>query len=336
MFLSKRKNGIWYVFYENQFGKKTCISTKSRIKSDALKFLSNFSKEIEKRISSKVISISLRAFTFEYLKHSEVIHSVNTTKSIKITANALHNYFGDSPLSQLTKQKINEYMAYRIKQTSIYVGKREKAYLSGMFNYAISKNYLNENPAKGIHKFKVPEKQPLFFSESEFEILLRIVEHQDLKDLFRFAVNTGLRQMELLTLEWIQINFREKYLILSNSTNITKSKKIRTIPLNLTALQILTQRDRDKTGELIFTLIGQRITQSYISHKFKKYVKKSGLNPQLNFHSLRHTFASWLVQKVVSIFEVSKLLGPSDIRVTQIYSHLRAEDLRNSVNRLNN
>ena len=62
----------------------------------------------------------------------------------------------------------------------------------------------------------------------------------------------------------------------------------------------------------------------------------SSLNPQLNRHSLRHTFASWLVQAGVSIFEVSKLLGHSDIRVTEIYSHLRAEDLLNSVNKLNN
>jgi len=163
-----------------------------------------------------------------------------------------------------------------------------------------------------------------------------MVEHQDLKDLFRFAVNTGLRQMELLNLEWRQINFKDKYLILDNSSHITKSKKIRTIPLNVVALQILTERERSKRGDLVFTLDDKRITQSFISHKFKKIVKKSGLNPKLNFHSLRHTFASWLVQKGVNIFEVSKLLGHSDIRVTEIYSHLRAEDLLNSVNRLNN
>ncbi len=65
-------------------------------------------------------------------------------------------------------------------------------------------------------------------------------------------------------------------------------------------------------------------------------MRKTSLNSKLNLHSLRHTFASWLVQRGVSIYEVSKLLGHSDIIVTEIYSHLRAEDLRESVNLLNN
>jgi len=87
----------------------------------------------------------------------------------------------------------------------------------------------------------------------------------------------------------------------------------------------------------------KRITQSFISYKFSWYIKNSGLNPKLNFDSLRHTFSSWLVQRGVNISAVSKLLGHSDIRVTGIYSHfsflishLRAEDLLNSVNKLNN
>jgi len=65
-----------------------------------------------------------------------------------------------------------------------------------------------------------------------------------IKDIVLVAVNTGLRQMELLSLEWNQINFREHYLILDNRNHTTKSKKIRTIPLNVTALQVLTYRKK--------------------------------------------------------------------------------------------
>ena len=53
---------------------------------------------------------------------------------------------------------------------------------------------------------------------------------------------------------------------------------------------------------------------------------KQGLNLKLNFHSLMQSFASWLVQKGVSIYEVSKLLDHSDIKVTKIYPHLREGD----------
>jgi site-specific recombinase XerD len=89
-------------------------------------------------------------------------------------------------------------------------------------------------------------------------------------------------------------------------------------------------------SNIVFTYQGKPIKQDFISKKFKKYVIKANLNPNLNFHSLRHTFASWLVQRGVSIYEVSKLLGHSDIKVTKIYSHLSAEDLRASVEKLNN
>lgn len=71
--------------------------------------------------------------------------------------------------------------------------------------------------------------------------------------------------------------------------------------------------------------------QDYLVKNYKKFVLKAGINPKLNFHSLRHTFASWLVQRGVSIYHVSKLLGHADIKTTEIYAHVRAEDLRASV-----
>ena len=79
--------------------------------------------------------------------------------------------------------------------------------------------------------------------------------------------------------------------------------------MNLIALQILTEREREKQAELIFSCKGLPIKRNFISKTFKKFVKKAKLNSKLNFHYLRHTFASWLVQRGVSIYEVSKLLG---------------------------
>ena len=61
---------------------------------------------------------------------------------------------------------------------------------------------------------------------------------------------------------------------------------------------------------------------------------KTELNNKLHFHSLRHTFATWLVQDGVNIYEVQKLLGHSSVKVTEIYSHLVANELHNAVNKL--
>ena len=86
------------------------------------------------------------------------------------------------------------------------------------------------------------EKLPLFFTEAEFLALLNSITDKDLKDLIHFAGLTGIRQNDLITLQWNQINFKNHTLTLDNRFSQTKSRKIHILPLNLKALQILTDR----------------------------------------------------------------------------------------------
>ena len=72
------------------------------------------------------------------------------------------------------------------------------------------------------------ERLPLFFTDTELQILLRVTEDKDLRDLINFAVNTGLRQSDLINLEWNQINFRNQSFILDNRNSQTKSRKVHT------------------------------------------------------------------------------------------------------------
>jgi len=299
-------------------------------------FLTDFKEELKKRNEQKLTSLLVSQFTSEFINYSQTIHTAKTVKAYKLSLNFFKKYFGDILINNITNGHMIKYFENRISSSSIYQARKDLICLHSCFNYAVKQNIIKENPCNGIKRFKIPDKQPLFFSEVEFELLLGVIDNCEIKDLVRFAVNTGLRQMELLTLEWNQISFKDKYLILDNRNNLTKSKKIRTVPLNLTALQIITERQILSKGQLVFTLNGNPIKQNYISKKFNNYIITAKLNPKLNFHSLRHTFASWLVQKGVSIYTISHLLGHSDIKVTEIYSHLRAEDLMNSVNKLNN
>lgn len=334
MYLSKRKNGVYYVFYNQPNGKRTCVSTGEKIKFEALKFLSNFETELKLRRKNKILPITLKDFTFEFLTYSETIHSPNTSKVFKVTFNYLAKFFGNPQLSEITASRLTEYFTDRIKGT-VFPARKDLINISSAFSYGVKQGYLQENPCHSFKRFKIPEKQPLFYSELQFDLLLNTIEEQDIKDIVIFALQTGLRQMELLTLEWRQINFKDRILILDNRNNLTKSKKIRTVPLSIKAMQILNSREINKKSESVFTLKGERITQKFISKKFKSYVIKAKINSKLNFHSLRHTFASWLVQRGVSIYEVSKLLGHSDIKVTEIYAHLKPENLRNAVELLN-
>jgi len=334
MFLSKRSNGIYYIFYKSSSGKITCKSTKCKLKSDAMKFFSEFGKDLQTQNEVKTFQISMNDFFFEYLKYSESIHSLNHTKSLKITFKSLINFLSIKDILELNHQQIQSFTDYRLKNVSNLTVRRDLANLSSAFNWGISKNFLLLNHCKNIKKPKIVEKIPAFFSEQDLERLLAAVRDNDLKDLIRFVVNTGLRQSEVINLKWNQINFKDNYLILDNNFIVTKSKRVRTIPLNINALQILTERQIHKKSDFVFTYQGNQIKQLFISHKFRKLIRSAQLDSRLTFHSLRHTFASWLVQKGVSIFEISKLLGHSDIRVTQIYAHLKPENLRNAVDLL--
>jgi integrase/recombinase XerD len=84
---------------------------------------------------------------------------------------------------------------------------------------------------------------------------------------------------------------------------------------------------------IFFTNIpGIKLNEDYVSKKFKKAVRACKLNDKVHFHTLRHSFASLLVQKGVSLYVVKELLGHEDLATTQIYSHLQEDNLRQAVN----
>lgn len=334
MFLSKHKSGFYYVYYETSNGKRRSKSTKTKHKKDAIKFLNRFSKIIEEEFYQEVKPITIKRFSFEYLRKSEPHLTWKTIKAYKTTFKMVLNHFGDVYLTDLSKQKVEEYLLKRATEVSLFVARRDLTNLSAAFNKAVSDGYLKENPCKGIKRYKLPETEPRFYKPEEFEKLISVMNDEDMRDLTIFAVNTGFRQMELLSMVWGQVNFEERLITLDNRAYITKTKRIRSIPLNPDAYEILVKRFARKIEgiEKIFTRFGKPINQNRISHNFKKYVYDAKINPKLNFHSLRHTFASWLVQSGVSIYVVSKLLGHSNVQTTEIYAHLRRDDLFNAVN----
>ena len=242
MFLSKHKNGFYHVYYYNKFGRRTTISTKSKTKSGALKFLTEFKEKLKKRESEKTIPITMRKFFFDYLVYSELSHSRKTVLSQKTTYNQLTKFFPDMQIKELTRDKIMDFIQYRLRKISPYAAKRDLNYLSSAFNWGIQKNYLENNQCVGIKRPRLPEKQPLYFTIEEFNKILEVIDNEDLKDVALFAVNTGLRQMELLRLIWQQVNMDEKILYVNNQVYMSKTGKVRTIPLDNKAMEILNKR----------------------------------------------------------------------------------------------
>ncbi len=149
-----------------------------------------------------------------------------------------------------------------------------------------------------------------------------------------------MRQAELVNMKWDWIDLNQNIITVKNSkTFTTKSKEERIIPICSTLRNTLLNRLPKKvniTNEgFVFTRIpGIKLNENYVCKKFKKVVRSLGLNDKINFHTLRHSFASILVQRGASLYVVIELLGHEDLSITQIYSHLQSQNLKDAVNLL--
>ena len=90
----------------------------------------------------------------------------------------------------------------------------------------------------------------------------------------------------------------------------------------------------DNNDYIFSRVTGIKLNEDYASKHFKKAVRAAGLNDNIHFHTLRHSFASRLIQKGASVFVVKELLGHEDIKTTLIYSHLKTENLTEAINLL--
>ena len=145
-----------------------------------------------------------------------------------------------------------------------------------------------------------------------------------------------MRRGELLNLKWGAVDLDRRLIMIQSSQEYrTKGGKKRAIPINDWALTTLQRRLSAKDSEYVFTEKGKRISKEALSLRFKRRIRHLKFDERLHFHSLRHSFASWLIQSGgASIFEIQKLLGHTNIKTTQIYSHLAPENHLATVNKL--
>ena len=148
-----------------------------------------------------------------------------------------------------------------------------------------------------------------------------------LADVIRVVVATGMRLGELVNLRWNWVDFESGFVTIRRSaTFVPKSGSERPIPLVGDAMEVLprlaAERNDDLDGYVFTGVKGGRLNPNYTSRRFKHYVRLARLPGNIRFHSLRHTCASWLVQRGVSLPIVQAILGHSTVRVTQRYAHL--------------
>ena len=337
MFLTKDSKSPYYqlVYFVNS--KRTKISTKTSDREEAEKFKASFNPKPVTEPKAKYISIKLSSFASEYKTYVKNTHSDKyLTKAVIPSFVSLQKFLPDIPLENISSRNIDQFIS-SVASKAKFAASLYHRTLKAAFNKAVVWNYLEENPFNKIKAPKVPKSFPVFISEAELIIILTKTNVQLFKDIFTTAFYTGMRLGELLNMKWNWIDFSQEVITIKNSDEFnTKNKHERIIPIHPkvnTILKNLFPIGKRQQNDFIFNRYECiKLNESYISKQFKKAVRSAKLNDEIHFHSLRHSFASALVQCGVSLYAIKELLGHENIKTTQIYSHLQKENLSHAVN----
>ncbi len=320
------RNGIFYAVF-SYHGKRVWRSTYSRDREEALQRMRDLSGEF---ISWKRITIlDLRN---ELLKLLPGQLAPATLSAYDLALTHFSKVIGNKLLRTVSAYDIELFKSERLKQVSATTVAINFRTLKAAFSRATRLGMIERNPFEGVRNVVLPDREPVFLNSQEFGRLLQAIDNSQLRSIVIFAVCTSMRLGEILSLKWEEnIDLERGYVHLKNRTDfIVKARRRRSVPLNGTAMNILSNLER--RGEYVFpNAKGRRFLGNYISGQFKKYVRKAGLSEAIHFHTLRHTGASWLIQQDVPIAFVQRILGHSSIRTTEIYAHVTHEHLRQSV-----
>ncbi|MCH7973040.1 MAG: tyrosine-type recombinase/integrase [Bacteroidetes bacterium] len=336
MFLYKR-NGIYYLHYFDESDNRTRrISTRKRKKPEALKFLSNFQKELSTSKRNKYIP--LKQFKEEYIRLVGNTLSKSYNRTIDYSFNKLISFLKDNvPLNKITSKDVETFISENFNKHKYGTALTYRT-LKSAFNKAIDWNYISLNPFVKVKLPKIPKKYPVFINETELKSIIYSEANKDMKDFYLLAFHSGMRVGEVINLEWNAVDLTLREITVKNTdTFTTKSKKERTIPINETLYSMLIKRvpkvfSIHKSRYVFEKHEGVRYNTFYVSKKFKKTVLNTKtIDPSIHAHSLRHSFASNLVSRGVSLYVVKELLGHKSVATSQIYSHLDIESLKEAV-----
>ena len=259
----------------------------------------------------------------------------------------LFEYLQVTDINEINQNHLRDYLNH-IRETYNYTSSsiaNKINILHHFFRFLHASGYINSNPAILIRPPRKKVKIPKVFNEIELEKFLKATDHNSdtrfkkyaLRDklIFTMFAYTGLRRTELINLNWNDINLGSKYLIVKKS----KNKNQRIIPIHDRVISLLdlylSERLPLKNNALFIGRTGQRIHHNSLKNLFDRYIKIAGLSGKgYTIHTLRHTFATRLLNKDVSLVNIKNLMGHRSLESTQIYLHVTGKELIDSINSL--
>lgn len=263
--------------------------------------------------------------------------SDNTLSAYRSDLDKFGLFLEGQDLLTVSALDIESYLAHRVdlglKPRSTA---RSISALKRFYQYLVREKYLSESPMVNIAQPKAGQTLPKTLSENEVEALLaapNVEEPMGLRDkaMLELLYATGLRVSELVGLRMEQINLRQSVVFVKG-----KGNKERLVPLGEEAMHWLEQFLKLGRGQMIkhatdFVFPSKRgvgMTRQTFWHRIKHYAILASVESPLSPHTLRHAFATHLLNHGADLRVVQMMLGHSDLSTTQIYTHVANERLK--------
>ena len=260
--------------------------------------------------------------------------SKNTVSSYKNDITSFSSWCDKEHLDRLkiTDLNLNNYISnlfsIGLKSSSI---NRKISSIKHFYLFLLKKKVIKNSPADEITTPKQERYLPTSMSEDEVECLLSSpktsikIERRD-KAMIEILYATGMRISELVNLKLTDIDFNRSVLKVFG-----KGSKERLVPYGEKAAEALRiyLEDRKKldSKDVFLSNRGTRITRGAFWQRIKIYIKRENLKSSISPHTLRHAFATHLLNRGADLRSVQILLGHSDLSTTQIYTHIAKKRL---------
>jgi integrase/recombinase XerD len=266
--------------------------------------------------------------------------SANTLAAYRADLTALARWLEerDGALLKATRIELLGFIAARVEGGSRPRSTaRQLSSFRRFFRFMMREGLIELDPTAQIAMPKIGRSLPKSLTEAEVDSLLEAptvsdpLGHRD-RTMLEVLYATGLRVSELVSLKHNQVNLNQGVMRV-----VGKGNRERLIPLGEEAVKWLQQFMQGPRVEILLerqtdylfpTRRGDRMTRQAFWHIIKRYSKKAGVEKELSPHTLRHAFATHLLNHGADLRVVQMLLGHSDLSTTQIYTHVASERLK--------
>ena len=241
-------------------------------------------------------------------------------------------------MDEISRPDLLEFIAFKAEQgSSARTSARMLSSLRRFYTYLMQQEIISTNPTDKISMPKIGRSLPVLLTENE---VLKLIKAPNTKKplgfrdrvMLELLYDTGLRVSELVKLEVNQVNLNQGYLRVMG-----KGDKERLVPMGKTAKRWMKnylngpiqEILNDRQSDCLFpTRTSTSISRQAFWQIIKKYAMKVGISAKLSPHSLRHAFATHLINHGADLRVVQMLLGHSDLSTTQIYTHIAQHRLK--------